>query len=90
MAGNIAAKGAERVAKVKDQMQKDEGENAKRFTGFKNMAESMVWIHKDTQKIHKDTQKIHKDTQNENICNFCNKSFNSRTPKETNYFPLIV
>eukprot|EP00533_Pseudo-nitzschia_delicatissima_P009737 CAMPEP_0116112398 /NCGR_PEP_ID=MMETSP0327-20121206/18957_1 /TAXON_ID=44447 /ORGANISM="Pseudo-nitzschia delicatissima, Strain B596" /LENGTH=1260 /DNA_ID=CAMNT_0003605693 /DNA_START=143 /DNA_END=3925 /DNA_ORIENTATION=- len=50
MAGNIAAKGAERVAKVKDQIQKEDsdGQNVKqRFAGFKNMAAERVAKVKD-------------------------------------------
>ena len=57
MAGNIAAKSAERVAKVKDQI-KEEGES-NRFSGFKNMAESMA--QKGAERVAKVKDQIQKD-----------------------------
>ena len=49
-----------------------------------NIENSSLWIHKDTQKIHKDTQKYQKSNKkyqiihNQNICDFCGKTFNTR------------
>ena len=69
MAGNIAAKGAERVAKVKDQIQKeDDGQNANanananannRFAGFKNIAGTMAA--KGAERVAKVKDQIQKE-----------------------------
>jgi hypothetical protein len=65
MAGNIAAKGAERVAKVKDQIQKEEdGQNTNanannRFAGFKNIAGTMAA--KGAERVAKVKDQIQKE-----------------------------
>ena len=71
MAGNIAAKGAERVAKVKDQIQKEEEDggqttSANRFAGFKSMAGSMAA--KGAERVAKVKDQIQKeDTEGQNL-----------------------
>lgn len=86
MAGNIAAKGAERVAKVKDQMQKEEGDgqtttSGNRFAGFKNLAGNMAAkgaerVAKVKDQIQKEDGDGHNTTTKQRFAGFKNMAEN--------------
>jgi len=66
MTANIAAKSAERVAKVKDQIQKEEEGN--RFSGFKNMANNMAA--KGAERVAKVKDQMQKEEEGKRFAGF--------------------